>query len=216
MPGGRPRAFDPDEALDKALRVFWEKGFEAASLSDLTAAMGINRPSLYAAYGNKEALFRKALCRYSERRTAATLAILDRPDPREAIERMLLKIADVLCDPETPSHCLLVQGTLECASAHEDLRDEMRRHQADIEEAVNARLQRAAREGNLPASADIPAMTLYFVTIANGLSIQAAGGAEKSQLQSVVRLAMRIWPGDGRGVTVPCAARAIEIFPLQG
>src|SRR5262245_44852443 len=112
MKKGRPREFDADEALCKALRVFREKGYEGASLLDLTRAMGINRPSLYAAFGNKEALFRKAVDRYVDEHGAALREALAEPTARRAVERLLRATADALTVPRTPRGCLLVQGAL--------------------------------------------------------------------------------------------------------
>src|SRR5260370_23346247 len=107
---GRPRAFDIDKALDRALRMFWEKGYEGTSLADLTEAMGINRPSLYAAFGNKEALFRKALDRYTSGPAAYVSEALDKPTARGVVERLLGGAADLLTNPRNPRGCLMVHG----------------------------------------------------------------------------------------------------------
>src|ERR1700687_5700303 len=109
-PTGRPRSFDSDKALDAAMQVFWRKGYEGASLSDLTDAMGINRPSLYAAFGDKEALFRKALDRYAKGPAAYVREALNQPTAREVAQALLLGTADLLTDPQHPSGCLMVQG----------------------------------------------------------------------------------------------------------
>src|SRR5687767_6665585 len=111
-PIGRPRAFDTDKALDHALLVFWRKGYEGASLSELTKAMGINRPSLYAAFGDKKALFRKALDRYMEGPAAYVREALNEPTARAVVERLLGGAADLLTDPRTPQGCLTVQSAL--------------------------------------------------------------------------------------------------------
>src|SRR5438093_7941762 len=113
-PRGRPRAFDCDQALDRALQLFWQKGYEGTSLSDLTEAMGINRPSLYAAFGNKEALFRKALDRYAHGPASYVREALNEPTARAVVERLLRATADALRDPRTPPGCLAVQGALAC------------------------------------------------------------------------------------------------------
>src|SRR5881397_436962 len=116
-PRGRPRAFDADKALDRALLVFWRKGYEGASLADLTRAMGINRPSLYAAFGNKEALFRRALDRYAEGPAAYVGEALNEPTARAVAERLLGGTIDLLSDPHNPHGCLVVQGALACSEA---------------------------------------------------------------------------------------------------
>src|SRR5947207_13461768 len=110
MPLGRPRAFDADKALDKALKVFWRKGYEGASLPDLTAAMGINRPSLYAAFGNKEELFRKVIARYVDGPASFVRKALEAPTARVAAERLLSGAIALVTDPRNPRGCLLVQG----------------------------------------------------------------------------------------------------------
>src|SRR5205809_2994773 len=117
MPAGRPRAFDLDQALDQALEVFWKKGYEGASLPDLTKAMGINRPSLYAAFGNKEALFRKALDRYNEGPACHVHEALGEPSARRVVERMLCGSIDLITSSKNPRGCFMVQAALACGEA---------------------------------------------------------------------------------------------------
>src|SRR5215211_3297202 len=119
MARGRPREFNADQALDKALKVFWKKGYEGASLPELTRAMGINRPSLYAAFGNKEGLFRKALDRYAEGPAAYVGEALAEPTARGVAERLLRGAAELLAGPRSPRGCLLVQGALACGEGAE-------------------------------------------------------------------------------------------------
>src|SRR5437773_10215065 len=119
---GRPRAFDVDQALDRALKVFWRKGFEGASLPELTKAMGINRPSLYAAFGNKEALFRKVLDRYAEGPAGYVRAALQEPTARAAVKRLLYGAAELMSDPRNPHGCLAVQGALACRTSADSIR----------------------------------------------------------------------------------------------
>src|SRR5947208_7756415 len=122
---GRPRAFDVDQALDQALKVFWRKGYEGASLPDLTRAMGINRPSLYAAFGNKEALFRRAIERYVEGPAAHFREALREPTARTVVERLLRGTVASLTDSRNPPGCFLVQEALVCGDAADRVRREM-------------------------------------------------------------------------------------------
>src|SRR5437879_5569396 len=110
MAMGRPRAFDAEHALDEAMEVFWRHGYEGATIAQLTEAMGINPPSLYAAFGSKEGLLKAALDRYTARRDAFMVEILSAPTARETAERMLMGIADSQTDPANPPGCLLIQG----------------------------------------------------------------------------------------------------------
>ncbi len=194
MAMGRPRAFDMDQALDQALHVFWQKGYEGASICDLTEAMGINPPSLYAAFGNKETLFRKALDRYESLRDQIMEEAFAAPTAREAVTRLLEGTADRLSDRRSPTGCLLVQGALaggeECAAVKRDLAS--RRTAGEI--LIRERLKRAKRERDLPADADPAALARYVTTIMQGMAVQAAGGAGRKELRAIADMALRAWP----------------------
>src|ERR1700736_4824831 len=144
-PRGRPRAFDPDAVLDRAMHVFWAQGYEGASLSNLTRAMRINRPSLYAAFGNKEQLFRKALDRYMDGPVAWFGRALTAPKAREVVEQIFLGTARMAENRGIPAGCLLVQGALACGNA--SARKEVATRRAAAEVALRRRLRRAKREG---------------------------------------------------------------------
>jgi len=191
---GRPRGFDLEQALDRALNVFWRKGFEGASLPDLTRAMRINRPSLYAAFGNKEALFRRALDRYAQGPACYVREALEAPTAREVAGRLLRGAAAGLTDPRHPRGCLLVQGALSCGDAAEGVRAELCSRRAAGEAAIRRRMQRARREGDLPAGADPADLAKYLATMIHGLAVQAAGGAKTEQLRRVAETALRAWP----------------------
>ena len=191
---GRPRAFDIEKALDCALQVFWRKGYEGTSLSDLTKAMGINRPSLYAAFGNKEALFRKALDRYAEGPAAYVYEALDEPTARAVAARLLRGAVDLLTDPRTPPGCLMVQGALASGDAAESIRRELIARRAAAEAALRQRFERALADGDLPADAAPADLTRYLVTVVYGMAVQAAGGASREALQRVVEMALCAWP----------------------
>lgn len=191
---GRPRSFDKDRALDAALRVFWEKGYEGASLSDLTGAMGINRPSLYAAFGDKEALFRQALERYEQGPVAYMEEALHEPTARRAVERMLRGTVCVLTRPQSPRGCLLVQGALACGDESMAMRKELATHRSAGELALRKRLKRAKDEGELPATTDPVDLARFYMAVMHGMSVQAAGGANRSALEGVAETALRAWP----------------------
>ena len=189
---GRPRAFDPNAALDRAMHVFWDKGYEGASLSNLTRAMRINRPSLYAAFGNKEQLFGKVLDRYMSGPLAWFGKALAAPKARDVVEQIFLGTARMAEDPRTPAGCLLVQGALACGSASAQKEVAARRAAAEV--ALRRRLQRAKREGDLPKDSDPGELARYAMTVVRGMTVQAAGGASRAQLHRVAQIALRAWP----------------------
>jgi AcrR family transcriptional regulator len=189
---GRPRAFDPDAALDRAMHIFWAKGYEGASLSDLTRAMRINRPSLYAAFGNKEQLFRKVLDRYMDGPVAYFGKALAALKARDVIEEIFLGTARMADDPKMPAGCLMVQGALACGDA--SVRKEAAARRAAAEVALRRRLQRAKREGDLPKNADPAELAHYVMTVVRGMAVQSAGGASRHQLGRVAKMALRAWP----------------------
>jgi AcrR family transcriptional regulator len=190
----RPRDFDLDSAVDSALREFWKKGYEGTSLTDLTEAMGINRPSLYAAFGNKEGLFRKVLDRYEQAQGGKLRAALAAPTARGAVEGLLYMYADAAGEAERPRGCLLVQGALACSEESEPVRRELidRRHAGEA--ALRERLKRAKSEGDLPADESPADLARYIWALCDGLAVQAAGGATRAELRRVVARALRAWP----------------------
>jgi AcrR family transcriptional regulator len=194
MPVGRPRAFDIDKALDRALVVFWQKGFEGASLPDLTAAMGINRPSLYAAFGNKEALFRKVIQRYLEGPGCYIREALEKKTARQVVERLFRGTIDLLTDPHNPRGCLIVQGALACGEEADSVRQQLISCRAAGETAIRERLQRAKRESDLPADANPADLARYVSTVLQGMAVQAASGASGKELGRVAEMALRAWP----------------------
>ena len=189
---GRPRAFDLEAALDRAMHVFWDKGYEGASLSNLTRAMRINRPSLYAAFGNKEQLFRKVLDRYMDGPVAWFAKALAAPKARDVVEEIFFGTARMTDDPRIPAGCLMVQGALACGDA--SVRKEVAARRAASEVALRHRLQRAKREGDLPRNADPAELACYVMTVVRGMAVQSAGGAGRSQLRRVAQIALRAWP----------------------
>src|SRR6267143_5461159 len=191
---GRPRAFDADVALERAMHVFWAKGYEGAALSDLTQAMRINRPSLYAAFANKEQLFRKVLDRYMGGPLAFFGKALAAPKARDVIEQIFLGAANMPSDPRTPAGCLVVQGALACGDAAGSVRNEIAALRTAAKAALRRRLQRAKREGDLPSNADPAELSHYVMTVLHGMAVQGADGASRDQLRRVAQIALRAWP----------------------
>jgi AcrR family transcriptional regulator len=191
---GRPRAFDPDVALERAMHVFWAKGYEGAALSDLTRSMRINRPSLYAAFGNKEQLFRKVLDRYVNGPLAYFSEALAAPKARDVIEQIFFGAARMAGDPRLPAGCLMVQGALAVGNAAGSVRKEAAGRRAGSEVALRRRLQRAKREGDLPKNADPGELARYVMAVLQGMAVQGADGASPDQLRHVAQIALRAWP----------------------
>jgi AcrR family transcriptional regulator len=191
---GRPRAFDADVVLERAMHVFWAKGYEGAALSDLTRAMRINRPSLYAAFGNKEELFRKVLDQYASGPLAYFDKALAATKARDVIEQILFGAAKMASDPRLPAGCLMVQGALACGDSAGSVQKETAARRAASEIALRRRLQRAKREGDLPRDADPAELARYVMTVLQGMAVQGANGATRVQLRRVAQLALRAWP----------------------
>lgn len=190
----RPREFDVDAALDRAMEVFWRKGYEGATLPDLTAAMGINRPSLYAAFGDKQALYRRALDRYAAGPAEYVRKALAAPTARAAAERLLRWTIDSATDRRHPRICLFVRGALTCGEESESIRRQLGAHRAAGERAIRERFQRAQADGDVAAGADPGDLARYLITVIHGMAVQAAAGASRKELQRVARLAVRAWP----------------------
>jgi AcrR family transcriptional regulator len=194
MPRGRPREFDCDAALDAALRLFWRHGYEGTSLAALTRAMRINGPSLYAAFGNKEALFRKVLDRYLQKPASYLPKALDAPTARQAAENLFRGAIEMVANRRRPDGCLLVQGALATGPESRSIRAELSRRRAAAEAFVRRRFQRAADDGDLPADVDPAKLARYVITVIWGMSVQASGGASRADLKQIAEIAMRSFP----------------------
>jgi AcrR family transcriptional regulator len=191
---GRPRAFEIDNALEQAMKVFWRLGYEGASLAELTKAMGINSPSLYAAFGSKEGLFKAVLDHYDARRKSCMAEVLSAPTARAAAERLLSGLIELATDPDEPPGCLFLQGGLSCGPTTQKIPQELARRRASLEETLTERFVAAQDEGELPASADPAALARYLAAVCNGILIQAASGVGRTELNQVAALAMSAWP----------------------
>jgi AcrR family transcriptional regulator len=193
---GRPRGFDRDSALHQAMEVFWERGYEGTSISELTQAMGIGAPSLYAAFGSKEELFREAVTSYDQGEGSVTQRALEQePSARAAVEAMLRDNADMYADPESPSGCMVVLGTTTWTPGNEDVREFLAALRQKPFKLMWARLERAIDAGELPPGTDVQALAHYYNTVLEGLSIQARDGVPRETLHAIIDVAMAAWDG---------------------
>ncbi|MCK1491660.1 TetR/AcrR family transcriptional regulator [Bradyrhizobium sp. 180] len=188
---GRPREFDAETALDQAMEVFWRHGYEGATIAQLTEAMGINPPSLYACFGNKEGLLKAALDRYTKLRAVWMDEVVAAPTARAVAERMLMGIADKQTDPANPPGCLLVQGGIACGTGSENVPFELAARRAQNEDQLHDRFVRAKAEGDLKESADPAALARYVSAVAVGMGVMASSGAEREALRQVASVAVQ-------------------------
>ena len=191
---GRPRSFDRAAALRRAMEVFWARGYDGASMTDLTAAMGINSPSLYAAFGCKEALFREALELYEGGEGgSASRSLQEGPTARAGVEAMLRENAAAYTAPDRPPGCMIVLASAVGIPASPEVRDYLQAAGRRSVAQIKTRLDRGVVEGDVPQAADTGAIAAYFATVLNGLTIQARNGVGCPALQAVIDSAMAGW-----------------------
>ncbi len=191
---GRPRAFDTKRALDQAVLLFWRKGFLGTSITDLTEAMGISRPSLYSAFGNKESLLFQALERYFEGPSSYLQEALKEPTTYKVASHVLRGIVDLVCDSRTPPTCLWVHAALSCGDLSDPFAREFARQRAHGLAALRDRFQRGVEEGDLPEGTNAAVLAEFLQTVNVGLSVQAATGANRGQLIAIVEHTLSGWP----------------------
>lgn len=190
---GRPRAFDTEVALKQALEVFWRKGYEGTSLPDLTQAMGINKPSLYAAFGNKEQLFLKAIEMYEQRPCSFFLPALSKPTAYDVAEAMLMGAVAANSDPHNPPGCVLVQGAIACSDSANTVKEALiAKRQAGTAQLV-ARFEQAKLDGDLAETADAKALAVFLSTVLQGMAIQATSGVDTESLQLIARTSLEVF-----------------------
>lgn len=192
---GRPREFCVDNALAAALGVFWSKGYEGASMSDLTEAMGITKPSLYAAFGNKEALFHKALDLYENEKLEYTREALKQPTARAVAEHFMRGAIDAQLSSCDPKGCLGVISATACGAEAASIKADVIQRRASSQAALVERFEQAKRDGDLPDHVDISGLTSYLYAILQGMAVQAGSGATRAELERVVETSLMMWPG---------------------
>lgn len=194
MSAGRPREFDYNQALDKAMRVFWQKGYEGTSMPDLTEAMGMNRPSIYAAFGNKEELFTKALDLYTKNSLTALKETLSAPKLKDAIENFLTASATSFTCKERPRGCLSVQGALACSDEAAAAKKQAIARREDVTALLLERFKRGVKDGDLPSKTDTASLARFYTTILQGMSIQSTSGASCKEMQDIATNALKALP----------------------
>src|SRR3989442_3396195 len=198
-PRGRPREFDREAALERAIDVFWRHGYEAASVSDLTAAMGINPPSLYAAFGDKEKLFLEAVEREQQQPRESVDQVFDEaPTAKEAVHRVLQDAARELACSSHPRGCLLVMSGTNCSDASAHGQSDLAQRAAAMKASLKARIDRGAAAGELPRGTDTAALAEFYSTVFQGMVMQARDGATPKRRRATADAAMRAWPRGGK------------------
>ena len=192
---GRPREFDREKALEKAMQMFWALGYETTSMADLRAALGITQASLYAAFGSKEQLFREAVDLYRRTANSSTeQALATGRTAREAVETMLQAAVDALTAPGTPGGCLIVLSATNCAPENRAVQEYLLSVRRQIPEAILGRLRKGQRDGDLQKKAPISALASYYATVLHGLALQSRDRISRKVLTHVVKVAMASWP----------------------
>ena len=192
---GRPREFDADKALDRAMRVFWRKGFLGASLTDLTRAMRVSRPSLYAAFGDKERLYLEAVELYKSGLGNSGRILAAETTARAAIERLLEASAIELTNTKDhPPGCLVVASAINGSPQSAHLQAALRGCRLEAEARITAKIKRGIRDGELPPRTNAAALGKFYMTVMQGMTIQARDGATQKELLAVARAAMLQWP----------------------
>ena len=191
---GRNREFDVDKALDAVLSVFWRKGYEGTSYADLTEAAGVERPALYSAFGNKEALFRQALARYDERYLGYIPEALELPTAREVAAHILMGAVDLNTRYPDRTGCLGINGALAASDDAEPVRQALVEFRVAGQKQLRERFERAKAEGDLPKTAKPDALAAFVMTITQGIAVQAKAGASREMLKAVAEQALFTWP----------------------
>ncbi|GHD61493.1 TetR/AcrR family transcriptional regulator [Jeongeupia chitinilytica] len=191
---GRPRCFDRELALRRAMAIFWKHGYEGSSLACLTDAMQINSPSLYATFGSKEALFKEALDLYDREAGSPVAEILQNtPSAREAVAGLLQASARCFCEPDRPAGCMVLLSALNCTPANAGVWQHLHERRLRSDALLRARLVRGVADGDIPATADVQMLATFYIGIRQGMSMQALDGAGYDVLLGMAGAAMAAW-----------------------
>jgi len=188
---GRPRAFDLDEAVDRAVELFWRQGYAATTVADLTAAMRINPPSLYKAFGSKQELFERAVQRYAELNDRVVQVALACPDVESVVRQFLTGVIESATQPDCPAGCLTIQGGTACRDGEHEITDLLTALRRATQDALERRFEQLEADGGLRPDQSAGALARYVATVAQGLAVQAGGGATREELMTVVELSAR-------------------------
>jgi TetR/AcrR family transcriptional regulator, copper-responsive repressor len=197
-PRGRPRGFNRDAALESAMRLFWGRGYEATSISDLTRAMGIMPPALYGAFGDKKRLFLEAVDRYERGAGCfAHKALTEEPTAEQAVRRLLLDAVTAFTKPNDPKGCMIVTAATNCTLESSDVYEALAARRRDADRAVRARIAAGHEAGELADDADVEALAGLVTTTLYGLAIRARDRTPRAHLRGTVEQLMRMWPRRG-------------------
>ncbi|MDL4814112.1 TetR/AcrR family transcriptional regulator [Actinomadura opuntiae] len=217
MRTGRPRSFDRDKALNTAITVFWEHGYDATSIAQLTQALGIGAPSLYAAFGDKRALFLEALDRYLATYAAfAHQALAEETGVRAAIQRLLHEAAAAYTRPDRPHGCMLISSATNCSPQSADIAAHLRDLRTASLRALQDKIAAAARTGEIPADTDVRALATFYSAVLQGMSAQARDGATKADLERIAQAALHAWPRTADAQTTAGTQTASDQGATQG
>lgn len=193
-PRGRPRVFDKEEALEKAMMLFWTRGYDGTSMAEIIETLGINKPSLYAAFGNKEELFHKTLLKYASGPVAFVNDVTKEPTSRKVAESFLVKAADLLTNPENPKGCMIVQAALSASESADLIRNILIKYRASYEKTLAERFVKGQVDGDLSKEANPKDLAKFLATLHQGMSVQATSGATKDELLDMANIALNAWP----------------------
>jgi AcrR family transcriptional regulator len=195
---GRPVVFDRARALNKAMKLFWERGYEGTSFDELIATMGVSASSFYNSFGSKEALYCEATRTYLEWAGQWFFAVLNDPsiNTRTAFARLFEATAEEFTRGDHPLGCMISLAGTHCSPGMKNIRDMMAEHRAFSESAMAARIRKGVADGDIPQDVDCDLLAAYYSAVARGLAVQARDGASREKLSEIGRLAMRAWPAE--------------------